>query len=481
VRIFGREITISRVPATPVSEEKALAPVGAQAVHPSGASSAISTLAHWWPVIREPFTGAWQRNLEQRADLIAAFHAIYSCVTLIASDISKMRLRLMEFDPDARVWMEVESPSFSPVLRKPNRYQTRIKFIEQWVVSKLLHGNTYVLKERDGRGVVIAMYVLDPTRTTPLVAPDGSIYYQLSRDNLAGITDATVYVPASEIIHDVMIPLYHPLCGVSPLTACGMAASQGLAIQHQSRRFFENGSKPGGILTAPGHIPPEVADRIKSKWEENYSGENVGRVAVLGDGLTYVSMSVNAHDAQLVEQLKLSAEICCSAFHVPGYKVGVGPMPQYNNIENLDQQYYSQCLQGLIENIEALLDEGLGLTATNRPLGSEFDIEDLLRMDTATKAKAITELTGAGLMKIDEGRRKFDLPPIPGGNDAYMQQQNYSLSALARRDQSPNPFAPGAPAAPATPPAQTTPGGKHLLRLAIASRLAMRSLSYARA
>ena len=30
--------------------------------------------------------------------------------------------------------------------------------------------------------------------------------------------------PASEIIHDVMVPLYHPLVGVSPLTACALAA-----------------------------------------------------------------------------------------------------------------------------------------------------------------------------------------------------------------------------------------------------------------
>jgi phage portal protein BeeE len=71
------------------------------------------------------------------------------------------------------------------------------------------------------------MYVLDPFRTKPLVAPDGSVYYQLSKDNLAGVEDA-VTVPASEIIHDTMTPLYHPLCGVSPLYACGVAASQGL-------------------------------------------------------------------------------------------------------------------------------------------------------------------------------------------------------------------------------------------------------------
>jgi phage portal protein BeeE len=59
------------------------------------------------------------------------------------------------------------------VLRKPNRYQNRIKFVETWIASKLLHGNAYILKERDNRGVVVALYVLDPHRVKPLVAPDG--------------------------------------------------------------------------------------------------------------------------------------------------------------------------------------------------------------------------------------------------------------------------------------------------------------------
>src|SRR5262249_14260188 len=143
------------------------------------------------------------------------------------------RCRLVEKD-DNGIWNEVTAAAFSPVLRKPNRLQNRIKFFEQWIVSKLLHGNTYVLKQRDNRNIVVALYILDPTRTRPLVAPDGGVYYQVGHDNLAGLYDpdaTTTTIPASEIIHDVMVPLYHPLCGVSPLTASGIAAVQGLAIQ----------------------------------------------------------------------------------------------------------------------------------------------------------------------------------------------------------------------------------------------------------
>jgi HK97 family phage portal protein len=396
----------------------------------------------WWPLIRESFTGAWQHNVEIQASTALTYSAIFACVTLIAADVGKVCLRLVQED-DNGIWTETESPAFSPVLRRPNRYQHITKFLEQWIVSKLIHGNTYALKQRDQRGIVTALYVLDPTRVVPLVAPDGSVYYQLKRDDLSGQSADSVTVPAREIIHDLMIPLYHPLIGVSPIYACGIAAAQGLSIQDNSLKFFTNGSKPGGVLTAPGAIGDATAQRLKAYWEANFSGENVGKVAVLGDGLSYEAMSVNANDAQLIEQLKWTSETVCSVFHVPSYMVGVGPPPPYANIEPLVQQYYSQCLQSLFINLERSLDQGLELP---KPYGTEFDPDDLIWMDHASKSKAATDGIGSGGMSPNEAReRYYALGPVAGGDTPYLQQQYWPLSQLSER------AIPGVPATPETP------------------------------
>jgi HK97 family phage portal protein len=386
----------------------------------------------WWPIwpnVQEPYTGAWQANAETSVETIVSHSAVFACVTLIASDIAKMRLRLVEQD-DSGIWEERESPAFSPVLRKPNGWQNRIQFIQWWIASKLIHGNTYVLKVRDGRRVVTGLYVLDPTHVRPLVSPDGSVFYALSADNLATLNESQI-VPAREIIHDRMVSLYHPLVGVSPIHASAMAAIQGLRIQSNSTRFFLNGSNPGGVLTAPGAIAKETADRLKAYWDTNFSGDNVGKVAVLGDGLKYEQMFVNAHDSQLIEQLKWTAETVCSTFHVPPYMIGVGEAPTYNNIEALNQQYYSQCLQSLIEAIELALDQGLELPTG---YGTEFDLDDLLRMDSATMMTTIQTGVAAGVLAPNEGRAKINLRPVRGGDTPYLQVQNYSLAALDRRD-----------------------------------------------
>jgi phage portal protein BeeE len=55
-------------------------------------------------------------------------------------------------------------------------------------------------------------------------------------------------------------------------------------------------------------------------------------------------------------------------------------------------------------------------------------------------------------MKINEKRRRLDLLPVEGGDDVYLQQQNYSLTALAKRDAKPDPFGKPPTAAPAAKP-----------------------------
>ena len=419
-------------------------------------SSVPSDRGGWFPIIREPFAGAWQRNVSINTDTASSFHADFACKTLIARDIAKLRVKLVEKDSND-IWSETTNPAYSPVLRQPNDYQTHNQFFECWVLSKLSRGNAYILKVRDNRQVVTDLHVLDPTRVQPLVSDDGSVFYRLSSDNLAGIGD--IIVPAREIIHDRMNCLFHPLCGTPPVFASGLSSMLGLNAQRASTLLFENSSTPGGIITAPGEISDVQQTRFKEQWETRFGGANYGRVAVLGGGLKYEKVSMTHVEGQLIENLKWSAEVVCSVYHVPPYKVGVGALPSYNNVQALNVEYYSQALQSHIEEIEELLDYALGLGGSN--LGTEFDTETLLRMDTVTLVTSIRDAVGAGVMSPNEGRGKLDLKPVKGGETPYLQEQNWALSDLAKR---------GAPTRPVTQPALIPPptpseaptGGKQL-------------------
>lgn len=425
-----------------ITRKKAAVPVTSWPLTPS---------TGWWPYIRESFAGAWQRGVVTPVQDALTHPTFWACVTLIAGDIAKMELMLVEENERTGISTEIDSPAFSPVLRKPNHYQHRIQFVESWLLSKLTRGNTYVLKERDARNVVVGLYVLDPCRCRPMVTPDGNVYYAVQQDILAGVTEASILIPASEIIHDTMYALYHPLCGLSPVYACGHAAMQGLQIMNNTTRHFTNGAQISGILTAPGIIQPETAKRLEAYWRANYAGaDNVGKVAVLGDGLKFdtVKTTLTAVDSQLIDQLKWSDEKICSTFHVPAYMVGVGAPPNYNNIEALNQQYYSQCLQILIESLELCLTEGLNTD----PYEIEFDLDGLLRMDSTQKMEFATKGVTGGILSPNEARAPFNLKPVGGGDRLYLQKQNWPLEKLGNDDPLIAPAPQPAPGPPALPP-----------------------------
>jgi phage portal protein BeeE len=125
--------------------------------------------------------------------------------------------------------------------------------------------------------------------------------------------------------------------------------------------------------------------------------------------------------------------------------IGVSPPPNYNNIEALNQQYYSQCLQEKIEKIELLLDEGFELP---KPYGTEFEIDDLLRMDSATMMGTLEK--GKNYLTPNEGRLRLNLRPVTGGDTVFRQQQDFSLEALNKRDSQADPFGASSPE-PASP------------------------------
>jgi HK97 family phage portal protein len=278
-------------------------------------------------------------------------------------------------------------------------------------------------------------------------------------------------VPAREIIHDVMCPLFHPLVGVSPIYAAGFPALQGLIMRQTSSKFFANGGKPGGVLTAPGSISKETADRMKTYWDQNFSGDNTGKVAVLGDGLHYEALAVTAEQSQLVEQLGMTDEDICKCFHMPRYKVGIGPDPTYNNIAALNQQYHAGCLQKHIEKLEVSLDYGIHLVdVPGRTLGVEFDRDDLFQMDAESRMAIAEKGVGAAVYSPNEARRMFDLKPKPGGDSPMLQQQMFSLEALAERDAE-KPFSkPSAPpdATPATATNEDDPEMRQMRRAGLA-------------
>lgn len=414
------------------------------------AAQPVNDWRHGWRVIHEPSAGAWQRNEELKRGDLTCYPALYACLNRITQDIGKLPF-LLKKKQASGIWDEEHNPAYSPVLRKPNGYQTQQQFREAWILSRLMDGNVFVLKQRDARQVVTALYVLDPCRVEPLVSESGRVFYRLSygtANNLlpASFDGTQVTVPASEIIHDRINPFHHQLLGVPPLCAAAMATGKNIRILRNSSTFFENNASPGGLITVPAGMSNEDADKITAFFNDNFTGAKSGRIGAIGADLKFTPFAFKAADSQLVEQMRYSDEQICQPFGIPPFKIGIGSIPAGLGVDAINLLYHEDALSGHIEAMENLLDEALGLP---QDWGIWLDTSPLFRMDEGKQADVATKLVGGGVETPNEGRMRFNRPPLEGGDTVYMQQQDFPLDQVRKNkivDAEQNPISPDAAA-----------------------------------
>lgn len=387
----------------------------------------------WWFTVREPFTGAWQKNQEKYFATIFNYPTLYACINRIVSDIGKLPFVVCRRGRGG-VWERDDASSVHRILRSPNHYQTEAQFRELWILSKLLCGNAYILIGRDSSGAIESLHVLDWRHVYPMVTESGQVFYQLYTDKLNGVKLSDDYpygnlvVPASEIVHDRMNCIFHPLIGVPPLAATYLPAMKNFKIIHSTDELFGAGQL-GGILTAPAGISEDDADYITKYWQNTF-GDERGKVAVLGADMKFTNFAQKASDYQMVEQLKYSDEQICQPFGVPLYKIGLGTMPSGSSLYESEQIYFGQALQAHVYAMEILLNLAFKMRDSER---IHLDTQVMIRLDETKRAEVEAKLVGGMVKTPNESRQDFNLPPIAGGDTLWGQHQDYPLGMLADR------------------------------------------------
>lgn len=415
MRIFGYEISRAKAQGATIS---VLAARG---------------VSYFLGPIMEAFGGAWSRHVvaESNENLLR-FSPVYACVSRISKDISILRPMLMG-PGKGGTKVEVTDPAspYLGLMRRPNPYMTWVQFLDYWMVCKLLYGNAYAIKERDARGIVTALYPIDPRRAQLNVSTeDGAIYYSFTGDALARIPSGVALLEASEVLHDRSTCFWSPLVGVPPIYAAAAAGTLGMRIQTNSERFFANMSRPSGHLSYANNVDDEQKKLLKQQFEEGFSGGNLGRILVTSGGAKFETMTIAAEQAQLAEQLKATVEEVARAFGMPLHKIQAGAIPTYTNIASYNQQYLEDALQPHIESFEALMTLEVVM---KKEYSVELDLSGLFRMDPKTRAERTQILVQSGVLSPNEARLTENLPPVKGGDQPLLQQQMWQIGQLADR------------------------------------------------
>ena len=404
-----------------------------------------------------PYTVNWPTNWFQLGFTFPhgsamTFPAVFAAVDRLSSDVAKIPLRQWRKRGNGRGRDEITSSAALRVLNEPNGYQVGFDVIKSLVTSQLYRGNGYIWGPRNGRDEVMSMHVLSPDGCQPYKA-GGEVFYRTAASPLAEI-EVDQFLPARDILHHRMTTLSDPLVGVSPLVAAAATVLGASAIQNHSAQFFRNMARPGGYLTTAGKLDPQKAMEIGKRWSDNYGAAvNAGKTAVLEQGLEYKPLTMTAVDAQLIEQMRWSVEDIARVFQIPSFMIGDATKGVYKSAEMLNAIYLSSALDAHFHAIESRLNLFFELTGTNEYL--QFDRDALFRTDLDARVGSYAKGVAGGILTPDEARAAaFNINPVEGGDQVYMQQQMVPISMLSEMHQQ-KLAPPAAPPPPEEPPPPT--------------------------
>ena len=249
--------------------------------------------------------------------------AVYSCVRILSEAVAGLPLHVYRYGENGSKVKALDHPLYRLLHDEPNPEMTSFNFRETLMGHLLLYGNAYAQIIRNGKGEVIGLYPLMPTKMTVDRDSKGQIYYLYTRgsdDSPVDDENGQVYLPPEQVLHIPGLG-YDGIVGYSPIAMAKNAVGMAIACEEYGAKFFANDAAPGGVLEHPGVL--KNPDKVRESWNKRFRGSaNSHQIAVLEEGLKYQPIGISPEQAQFLETRKFQINEIARIFRVPPHMVG---------------------------------------------------------------------------------------------------------------------------------------------------------------
>ncbi len=368
-------------------------------------------------------------------DSVMSLSAVWACVNLLSGTIASLPLMVYRTDRSGARIIARDHPLYRVLHDSPNFDQTAVDFWEFICASIELRGNAYARIERSG-GRVTGLHPIYCEVSVRRLS-NGSLQYRWTEEGKA-------YVERDENVFHIRGFGGNPLGGMSTLHFGRNTFSLARAIDKSAGGMFKNGLRPSGVLTFAEWLSPEHRALAKKELAEQFLGAaNSGRPLILEGGTKWEQLTISPEDAQMLESRGFSVEEICRFFGVPPFMIGHTEKSTSwgTGLEQQTLGFQKFTLRRRLKRIEQAAEKQL-LTPQDRAAAVtiEFNLEGLLRADSAGRARFYQQMTAIGAMTINEVRALENLPRVEGGDEPRMQMQNVPITQ-AGQDALPAPSA----------------------------------------
>ena len=368
-------------------------------------------------------TAAGQKVNERTAMQVTA---VYACVRILAEAIAGLPLCVYRYTESGSKEKVLDHPLYALLHDEPNPEMTSFIFRETMMSHLLLWGNAYAQIIRDGRGQVIGLYPLLPSKMDVSRAKNGKLVYTYSRSmDEYGSKKRTEQV---ELCRDDVMHIpglsFDGLIGYSPIAMAKNAIGMALATEEYGSTFFANGATPGGVLEHPGVVKDPA--HLRESWHTQFSGRNSHNVAVLEEGMTFHPMSIPPEEAQFLETRKFQIDEIARIFRVPPHMVGDLEKSSFSNIEQQSLEFVKYTLDPWVIRWEQAMHQALLKPDEKPALFFKFNVDGLLRGDYQSRMNGYAVGRQNGWLSANDIRELENMNHISAeeGGDLYLINGN---------------------------------------------------------
>ncbi len=356
--------------------------------------------------------------------------AVWACARLVAQTIATLPVMLYERQADGQPKAATEHPLYRVIHDRPNVDMTAVEFWTAIIACKLLWGNGYGIIRRRQDGSVISIDLMRTDRVSVDLQRDGSRTYTYVFNGLT-----TVY-QEEDVLHLKGFSL-DGMTGMSVIAAGRHSLGAAIGAERVAGSIFKHGMRPSGYFKIPQFLSKE--NRVKAReYVQSFTGsENTGKVPMVEGGWEFQALSIPPNDAQLLETRSFNIEQICRWFGVPPSLVGHTEKTTSwgTGLEQINLGFLTYTLRAHLKEIEQALSAKCLKPGERERFYPEFNVEGLLRADSAGRAAFYHSMVTDGIMTPNEARKLENLPPRPGGDLLFMQGAMMPLQMLAEQKQ----------------------------------------------
>ena len=247
--------------------------------------------------------------------------AVTSCLQVLGISFSEATLEVCSKDDNGDK-MTVPNHPLTILMRRPNPYMSG-DVIQNYIINSMhVHGNAYLLKQKNVSGELIALYPLMPSSVTPKGNETELVtHYEYETEQ------ETFKIDNTEIVHFKLglDPNNHKQ-GYSPLKTVLREIFGDESAGQMATALLSNMGVPSVMITPKDDfgLSEEEAQQIQKTYQQKVSGKNKGKPLVISGQMNVERLSFSPKDLDIGLLRRVPEERISAVLGVPAILAGLG-------------------------------------------------------------------------------------------------------------------------------------------------------------